>query len=131
GARGAKIADGRGVVTIVDDEPRIAIYDAVNLGEPAFTFTVVLVAPCDAVVTVNFATLDGSAIAGVDYVATSGTLTFAPGETTKTITVDVIDTTVWWNQSFYVQLTNVSANALLSNGQAVGYFSSGGIYYGG
>ena len=41
--------------------------------------------------TVNFATSDGTAKAGIDYVATSGTLTFAPGETSKTVTVSVIN----------------------------------------
>ena len=37
----------------------------------------------------NYATADGTAIAGTDYTATEGTVTFAPGETTKTITVDI------------------------------------------
>jgi hypothetical protein len=40
-------------------------------------------------VSVHFATLDGTAIAGLDYVPVKGTVTFAPGETTKTISVQV------------------------------------------
>jgi hypothetical protein len=82
-------------------------------------------------VTIDFTTMDGTAFAGVNYVATSGTLTFAPGETTKTITVNVIDTPSSWqgNKYFYVQLSNPSANALVSDGQAIGFtFDSG---YGG
>jgi hypothetical protein len=122
-AQRAKVDDAQGIVTVVDDEPRISIGDAYNYGEPAFTFTVVLAFPSDEVVTVNFATMDGSAIAGVDYVAASGTLTFAPGETTKTITVDVIPLAGSWDTSFYVQLTAPSANAVLSDGQAVGLWS--------
>jgi len=43
-------------------------------------------------VTVDYSTADllNNAVAGVDYIATSGTLTFAPGETSKTVTVTVI-----------------------------------------
>ena len=41
--------------------------------------------------TVSFATSDGTAIAGVDYIAQTGTLTFGPNETSKTITITYID----------------------------------------
>src|SRR5439155_1041837 len=41
-------------------------------------------------VTVQFATSDGTGVAGTDYTATSGTLTFGPGETTKTFTVPLL-----------------------------------------
>src|SRR5262249_32590334 len=53
------------------------------------TFTVDLLTPSSAPVTVSYATTDGTALAGVDYVAASGTLTFAPGETEQTIKVTV------------------------------------------
>ena len=43
--------------------------------------------------TVDWATADGTAIAGTDYTAASGTLTFGPGETTKTVSVAVLDDT--------------------------------------
>ncbi|HVI73210.1 MAG TPA: Calx-beta domain-containing protein, partial [Pyrinomonadaceae bacterium] len=57
---------------------------------------------------VNFATVDGTAKAGEDYVATSGTLTFAPGETTKTINVTILDNgpLEGTDESFSVILTN-------------------------
>ena len=42
-------------------------------------------------VTVDFATADGTAAAGWDYTAVEGTLTFAPGETEKTVSVEVLD----------------------------------------
>ena len=121
----AEISKGVGVGTIIDNEPRISIADAYNYyGESSFTFTVSLSAAYDQDVTVNFATVDGTAIAGVDYVATSGTLTFAPGETTKTITVDVLDPTAV-DKSFSVHLSGVSTNALIANEWATGYW-----YYG-
>ncbi len=111
GATGAKIADGLGVVTIRDDEPRISISDASapegNSGSTPFTFTVSLSAAYDQAVTVNYATADSTATtAHNDYVATSGTLTFAPGETSKTITVQVIgNITPEQSKTFFVNLS--------------------------
>jgi Calx-beta domain len=55
-----------------------------------FTFTVTLSVAYDQQVTMSFATANGTETTGDgDYVAQSGTLTFAPGETTKTITIKV------------------------------------------
>ncbi|MEI6781685.1 MAG: Calx-beta domain-containing protein, partial [Verrucomicrobiota bacterium] len=66
------------------------------------------------VVTVNYFTRDGTAAAGLKYVATSGTLVFADGETSKTIAVPVIaDPNVTGNQTFSVTLTNVTGGASL------------------
>jgi len=58
-----------------------------NAGTMPFVFTVSLSEPSASPVTVDFTTRDGTALAGSDYTATSGTLTFAPGEVTKQITV--------------------------------------------
>src|SRR5439155_15969217 len=60
-----------------------------DVGTVNAVFTVRLLAGGGQTVTVNYGTADGSAIAGKDYVATSGTLTFNPGDTMKTITVPV------------------------------------------
>jgi hypothetical protein len=129
-AKNATIANGQGIVTILDDEPRININGAAgaegNSGTTPFTFTVTLSAPYDHAVTVNYATADGTAadgtaVAGVDYLAASGALTFAPGETTKTITVGVIgDRTPDPDSTFFVNLSGASTNALIVNGQGVG-----------
>ena len=59
-------------------------------------------------VTVNWATADDSAVAGEDYTAASGSLTFAPGETTKQISISLLDDTVSEGvERFYLNLTNV------------------------
>jgi len=118
-ARHAKIADAQGRVTIMDDEPRLSIMTVLqyegNSGTTPFVFTVTLPAAFDEVVTVNYATADGTATtAGNDYVATSGTLTFAPGETTKTITVEVVgDITDFSDETFFVNLSGASNSGLL------------------
>jgi hypothetical protein len=112
---GAKIADGEAIVTIEDSSPRIRIFDAYNQGQPTFTFTVTLSHAYDELVTVNFATADGTAIAGVDYVATSGTLTFDLGATTKTITIQVLNTSSTPDKYLHVLLSDPSSNARLTN----------------
>src|SRR6266542_5884151 len=128
----AFVADARGVGTILDDEPTSSIPFYVsglegNTGTTAFNFTVTLSGVYDAPVTVDYATADltpdeeywyglTAATAGVDYTATSGTLTFAPGQTTKTFTVVINgDKKKEANESFYVLLSGASSNALISN----------------
>jgi hypothetical protein len=64
--------------------------------------------------TVDFATADGSAMAGRDYTATSGTLTFGPGETSKTITIQITPEPAGQpTRQFYVVLSNPSGGAAL------------------
>jgi ELWxxDGT repeat protein len=121
----ATIADGQGMGTIVDDEPRISISDVTrvegNSGTTSFVFTVTLSAAYDVPVTVDFATADGTARTGnSDYVGTTGTLTFAPGQTTKTVTVIVKgDKKKESNETFFVNLSGAT-NALMLDSQGVG-----------
>ncbi len=83
-------------------------------------FTVRLSAASQATVTVNYATANGSAKAPADYTATSGTLTFAPGETTKTIAVPIRgDRRDERNEVFFVNLSGAS-NATISDAQGLG-----------
>src|SRR5262249_39427061 len=119
----AAISNGVAVGNIMDASPRISVVDAYNYGEPTFTFTVSLSVAYDEAVTVNFATADGTAIAGVDYVATSGMLTFAPGgTTTQMITVEVLDPTAVSGKYLYIHLSDPSTNAVILNEWATGYF---------
>lgn len=78
-----------------------------NAGTTPFFFTVTLSAASATPVTVAYQTADGSATtADVDYLATSGTLTFPAGTLTQTITVDVQgDPTVEPNETFSVTLS--------------------------
>src|SRR5207247_1844062 len=109
-----------------DDDPRISVSDwsatEGNSGTTKFTFTVSLAAGRGETVTVDFATSDGSELAGSDYVETHGTLIFAPGQPiSQTITVVVNDDqTAEGTEAFYVNLSNASSNAQISDGAAVG-----------
>lgn len=74
--------------------------------------------------TVNYYTTDGTALAGNDYTAKSGQITFQPSDTTKTITIDIKDIPGYKDKSFYVNLsalvnatigTNASATITIRN----------------
>jgi len=86
----ASLADGQGVGSILDDDSLTISDPVVTEGDAGTTnvdFTVRLAGPLSYPVSVAYATANGTAISGSDYVATSGTLVFAPGETTKVVTV--------------------------------------------
>ena len=113
-------------VTITDDDapPSVSIADATaaegNVGNTPMGFNVTLSAPSGKVITVDYATTNGTATAGSDYAAAAGTLTFQPGETSKTITVQIVgDTAVETNETFNVALSNPS-NVTIADGSAIG-----------
>lgn len=77
------------------------------------TITTRLTTSTNNTVTVNYNTIDGTAIAGSDYYATSGILTFTPGQTSKSFGVRIIDDSLHesMTEQFYATLTNaVNAN---------------------
>jgi hypothetical protein len=92
-----------------------------NAGTVAAVFTVTRSGEDLAgVVTVNYSTANGDALAGSDYVAKSGTLTFADGVATMTVTILVNgDVTDEYDQTFYVNLSAASG-AVITDGQGVG-----------
>ena len=121
-ATGAGIADGEGVATITDTDPTptISINDRSvaeqDTGTRGMAFTVTLSAASGRTVTVDFATADGTAVAGSDYNATTGTLTFAPGDTTRTINLTILnDTTDEANEKLTVELSNASGATILDD----------------
>ena len=73
-------------------------------------------------VTVDYLTNDGTATAGADYTATSGTLSFAPGETAKTVSVPVLDDAHEDDgETFQLILSNASGgNAYIADATATG-----------
>ena len=120
---GAALADGTATGTITDDDeaPTLSIDDAAAVveGEPA-AFTVRLSAPSGVAVEASYATMDGTAAAGADYAAASGTLRFEPGETAKTVTVTTLDDdTPESEETFTVELSAPSV-ATLADGAATG-----------
>ena len=97
GTPGVCTSDGRmlggGLSVTVRGPVALAVADAeVDEAEGArLDFTVSLNRSSNTEATVDYATSDGTATAGSDYTATSGTLTFAAGEMSKTVTVTVLD----------------------------------------
>ncbi|MFM8380313.1 MAG: S8 family serine peptidase [Planctomycetia bacterium] len=92
-----------------------------NTGTTPLTFTVTLAAAVSSTVTVNYATANGTAAAGSDFTAASGTLTFAPGETSKTVAVAVAgDTAFESNETFSLTLSGASSNARIATASATG-----------
>ena len=117
----ATIADGQGVGTIVDDDatPTITIADT-TVGEAggSATFTVTLSGPSGQPVSVGYATTDGTATAGADYLALSGTATIPAGSTSTTIAVPVTNDAVDEpDETFVVNLTGPT-NATIADGSA-------------
>ncbi len=128
---GATLADGRGNATIVNDDdepPALSIGDVSMVegddGTTSATFTVTLsrtTGPRTDVVSVDYATRDGSATAADDdYLPASGTLSLEPGQTRAEITVEVVgDTAVEDDESFSVVLSR-PVGATLADGVGEG-----------
>jgi glucose/arabinose dehydrogenase len=110
-----RIQGAPGVLSINDITPTEG-----NAGSANALFTVSLSSPVASPVTVQFGTVNGTATAGADYTATSGTLTFAPNATTANVTVSVIGDLLDENdETFFVNLTNAT-NATIGDAQGVG-----------
>ena len=127
-ASGATITRATATGTINNDDiaapPTVSIADASrsegNSGTANMAFTVSLSKASTTSVTVNYTTANGTATSGTDYIATSGTITFAAGQTSKTINVGVIgDTAVESSEAFTVTLSSPSG-ATLSRAAATG-----------
>ena len=91
-----------------------------NSGTTMMSFPVTLSAASTQTVSVNYATSNGTATAPADYAAASGTIRFAPGETSKPIQVALVGDTIYEpNETFTVALSN-SVNATIAVGSATG-----------
>src|SRR4029079_1777572 len=89
-------------------------------GNTPFVFTVTLSAVSPATTTVNYATANGTARSGSDYVADSGVLTIPAGSPSGTIDISVVgDTTKEKTETFAVTLSG-AVNATVADGNGIG-----------
>jgi hypothetical protein len=135
------IAPQSAIVTITNGDSRPNIRSGNRFvseyASPAL-IPVTLTNPSTETVTVNFTTSNGSAQAGSDYTATSGTLTFAPLETTKTIPVTILNDGVAESSETFSLILSNPVNGSLSFGSnfvvtifdSPGFTISGVVTYG-
>ena len=101
--------------------PSFSIGDASTTEGGSLTFTVTRSKATTATHSVNFSTANGTATAGSDYNAGTGSVSFAPSEMTKPITVGTIDDAAGEGaETVLVNLTGVSAGAALGDSQGIG-----------
>ncbi len=114
--------------TIIDDDAPVAGTVSISdlsitegdAGTKLATFTLTR-SGGTAAFTVNYATADGTATAGSDYVATSGTLSFAAGVNSATVSVTINgDTTVEPDEAFVLNLSAPTNGVALADGQGLG-----------
>ncbi len=119
GANGATLgATPTHTVTIVDDDPApaMAIGDVtVTEAAGAATFTVTLSAASGQLVSVTYATANGTAVAGSDYTATGGVLTFDAGVVSQPIVVPIVTDTVPEPTETFVVTLSSPASCLGAN----------------
>ena len=108
------------------DPPQISITDVSKRegrdGKTAtFTFTATRSGDTSSAITIDYATIDGTAtVADGDYAYTSGWLAFGVGETTKTISVTVYgDSVAEYNETFGVRLTDQYDNRIVGTGTII------------
>ena len=113
------ITNGTNTITITDDDNSTIEFttNAVTLAETntSLTLTVVRVGATNTAVAVDYDTTNVTASAGSDYTAASGTLSFAPGVTTNTISLTLApDLSYEANETFRVVLSAVTNSTLLT-----------------
>jgi chitinase len=121
---GGTIARAQGVGTIYDNDgpPSVVVTDVSGLeASGSLTFDVLLTSATVGTVTVDYTTADGTALAGSDFTAKSGTLTFAPGETSKPVPVTIIDDNLAEDdETFTLNLSNATGGIAIADPQGVG-----------
>ncbi|NJM48687.1 MAG: DUF4347 domain-containing protein, partial [Alkalinema sp. RU_4_3] len=121
---GATLGNTQAIATLLDDDtpPEVSVSASPiaqaegNSGNRPYSFTVTLSRAALQPVTVNYTTGGGTATAGSDYTAATGTLTFAAGETSKTLVVNAIgDTTVEPDETFGLTLSSPAGATLVAS----------------
>ncbi|SOD74837.1 Calx-beta domain-containing protein [Jatrophihabitans sp. GAS493] len=121
-------ASAYGTIRNQNYPPVLAIGDASAyrsaLGTATMTFPITLSAPSVNPVVVTYSTSNGSAVAGTDYTAASGTLTIPAGATTASVKVSIPKLAVYSAQLYFYLNISSATNALLSNNYGYGYIIS-------
>ena len=110
-----------------DGAPTLAVVDARvhEAADATLDFAVSLSRAASGTMTVDYATSDGSATAGADYTAASGTLTFAAGETEKTVSVPVLDDSIdEGEETFTLRLSNATGAHIADGGSVTRHRAS-------
>jgi len=115
---------GSATATINDNDTAAASFSIADASQDegnTMVLTVTRSGTTSTAVGVSFATANNTAIAGSDYTAASGTLSFAAGQTSKTVSVNILtDSIAESPETFFVNLTNPTGGATISDAQAVG-----------
>ena len=122
---GSEIASGGGTATgtIIDDEtaPSFSVNSPDVSEGGTLVFTVTKDGATSQSHNVSYATANGSALAGSDYTSKSGTLTFAPTEISKNVSVSTIEDTAYEsNETMSLNLSNPTGGATIATGQGTG-----------
>jgi hypothetical protein len=112
-----------GTINLSDDDlqPNVTVAPTARItegdsGTQNIAVNVTLSTPSVQTVTVNYATSNGSAVAGSDYVASSGTVTIPAGSTTATINIPINgDTNIEPTETFNITLSNATNVAFIAN----------------
>ena len=121
----AAIADGSGAITINDDDgPSLSINDVsanegTGVGGTA-TFTVSLSAASPQTVSAAYASAAGTATAPADYAAVSDTVTFAPGETSQTVSVALVGDSVDEPDETFAVVLSGAVDGTIADGSGTG-----------
>lgn len=108
-----------------DKRSQLRISDVVrsegNKGKTTFSFTVSAFPAPSGSITVNYATVRGTATSGVDYNARSGSISFLPGQSAKTVNISVVgDRTIERDETFFVRLSSPAGEAVISKADGMG-----------
>ena len=121
---GTKLSGALAATVLGPPAARVADARAEEGTDDTLDFVVTLARAPRSAVTVDYATSDGTATAGSDYTASRGTLTFAPGETTKTVPVPVLDDAIDEGEETMRLTLSIPSGVKLGDGEAVGTISN-------
>ena len=126
-SNGGTISDDTAIGTIADEDFAFSVADATVVEGGTMQFVVSRTGDTSIASTVDYATASGSATAGNDYTAKTGMLSFAVGETSKTISIATVeDSVVEGNETFTVTLSDVSGGGTISRTTATGTILNAG-----